>query len=56
MKKRKYVDQPFVWNDNKEAAPIQKVGQKDPTQHAYAMLHYRNLGCNRYHDFAGGIW
>ena len=49
------TDRPFVWNDNKEAGPTRKVGRWEPGQHAYAMLHYRDLSCDRSHNFAGGI-
>ena len=49
------TDRPFVWNDDKENAPTRSVGRAHPEQHAYAMLHYRTLGCSRSHSFAGGI-
>jgi hypothetical protein len=49
------TDRPFVWNDNKEAGPTRKVGMRDASHHAYAMLHYRDLSCPRSHNFAGGI-
>jgi hypothetical protein len=48
-------DVPFVWNDDKLGAFTKMVGVRDPGVHAYAMLHYRDLGCDRAHNFAGGV-
>eukprot|EP01050_Picozoa_sp_SAG11_P003940 SAG11_NODE_237_length_11835_cov_11.023347_4_plen_1312_part_00 len=49
------TDRPYVWNDNKEHGPTRKVGLRDASHHAFAMLHYKDLSCPRSHSFAGGI-
>lgn len=49
------TDRPFVWNDNHLGQPTRMVGRTNGSQHAYAMLHYRTLGCDSSHSFAGGI-
>ena len=49
------TDRPFVWNDNHLGQPTRMVGLTNGSQHAYAMLHYRTLGCDSSHSFAGGI-
>jgi hypothetical protein len=48
------TDKPFVWNDNKLHAATRTAGRNTST-HANAMLHYKDLGCDRAHSFAGGI-
>ena len=46
---------PLVWNDNHFGVPTNITGLHRPGLRAFAMLHYRNLGCDRSHDFTGGI-
>ena len=39
-------DVPYVWNDDKLNRFTKTSGTRNPSAHAYAMLHYRNLDCD----------
>ena len=39
-------DVPYVWNDDRLNRFTKTSGRRNPSAHAYAMLHYRNLGCD----------
>ena len=45
---------PLVWNDDKLSEPT-RINGTESGGHAYAMLHYRDIGCDRAHEFRGGI-